>query len=202
MKWFAVTLVYLSICLGYFWARNAWVTLLGFHAAMIVSLILARPNLPPSILFKNNHPKWSIASVLLCALSGICLYFLRHALGFAQDLHAQLESIGLTTQTWLPFILYAVLVNPVVEEYFWRGYLGSAARGLNLFDPIFAGYHILILVGKANLPAIVLIVIVLTFAAWFWRQIARESGGLLAPALGHMAADLTILLAIYRIFIS
>jgi len=135
-------------------------------------------------------------------LSGICLYFLRSYFGFAPDLHAQLEAIGLTTQTWPPFIIYAVLANPFAEEYFWRGYLGSTAKGLNIFDLIFASYHILVLIGKANLPAIILIVIVLTFAAWSWRQIARESGGLLAPVLGHMAADLTILLAIHRITIS
>jgi len=202
MKWTAVALVYLSISIGFFWVRSAWVTLLGFHAAMIVSLIIARPNLSLLTLFKNTNPKWIIVSILPCALSGVCLYFLRSYFGFAPDLHAQLEAIGLTTQTWLPFIIYAVLVNPVIEEYFWRGYLGSAAKGLNIFDLVFASYHILVLIGKANLPAIVLIVIVLTFAAWCWRQIAHESGGLLAPVLGHMAADLTILLAIHRMVIS
>jgi membrane protease YdiL (CAAX protease family) len=202
MKWMAVVLVYLSISIGFFWAHSAWVTLVGLHAAMIVSLIIARPNLSFSILFKNTNPKWNIANILLCALSGICLYFLRFYAGIVPDLHAQLESIGLTTQTWLPFIFYAVLVNPFIEEYFWRGYLGSNAKGFHVFDLVFASYHILILIGKASPLAVVLIVIVLTCAAWFWRQAARESGGLLAPALGHMAADLTILLAVYRIYIS
>jgi hypothetical protein len=37
----------------------------------------------------------------------------------------------------------------------------------------------------------------LVLAGWFWRQIYREDKGLLAPALGHMAADFTILLAVY-----
>ena len=202
MKWLAVVLVYLAIGVGFFWARSAWVTLLGFHAAMIVCLIIAKPRLSFSISFQNTNPTWTITSILLCASSGVCLYFLRNYFGFAADLHTQLESIGLTTQTWLPFMLYAVLVNPFLEEYFWRGYLGSEAKGLYPFDLIFAGYHVLILIGKVNWLAIVLIVIALTFAAWFWRQVARESGGLLAPALGHMAADLTILLAIYRITIS
>jgi hypothetical protein len=38
---------------------------------------------------------------------------------------------------------------------------------------------------------------VLVVAGWFWRQIFREDKGLLAPVLGHMAADLTILLVVY-----
>ncbi len=40
---------------------------------------------------------------------------------------------------------------------------------------------------------------ILVLAGWLWRQLAREDGGLLAPVLGHMAADFTILMAIYRI---
>jgi hypothetical protein len=37
----------------------------------------------------------------------------------------------------------------------------------------------------------------LVFGAWFWRQTYRKDGGLLAAALGHMIADLGILLAVY-----
>ncbi|HEX5808781.1 MAG TPA: hypothetical protein VFY25_08965 [Anaerolineales bacterium] len=45
---------------------------------------------------------------------------------------------------------------------------------------------------------IVYSLIVLVAAGWFWRQLARIDEGLLAPVLGHMAADLTILLAVYQ----
>lgn len=37
----------------------------------------------------------------------------------------------------------------------------------------------------------------LTLTGWFWRQLARADQGLLAPVLGHMAADFTILMAVY-----
>jgi hypothetical protein len=40
---------------------------------------------------------------------------------------------------------------------------------------------------------------ILVFAGWFWRQLAREDNGLLAPMLGHMAANFTILIAAYNI---
>jgi hypothetical protein len=37
----------------------------------------------------------------------------------------------------------------------------------------------------------------LILGGWFWRQIARADQGLLAPVLGHMAADFTILMAVF-----
>jgi hypothetical protein len=46
--------------------------------------------------------------------------------------------------------------------------------------------------------SIVFALAALTLAGWFWRQIARKDRGLRAPALGHLGADLTILLTVYR----
>jgi hypothetical protein len=37
----------------------------------------------------------------------------------------------------------------------------------------------------------------LVLAGWFWRQLARLNQGLLAPALGHMVADFTLLMAVF-----
>ena len=48
-------------------------------------------------------------------------------------------------------------------------------------------------------PGVILYsLVVLVLAGWFWRQLARADEGLLAPALGHMAADFTILMAVYQ----
>ncbi|MCC6298454.1 MAG: hypothetical protein IT314_04095 [Anaerolineales bacterium] len=58
MKRLAPTLAYLAVGLGLFVFHSAWSALLGFHAAIIVSLLIARPNIPVSILFKNSNKKW------------------------------------------------------------------------------------------------------------------------------------------------
>jgi hypothetical protein len=62
---------------------------------------------------------------------------------------------------------------------------------------MFAGYHILVLAGKVGAWWLVPAFAVLGGAGWYWRQISRVSGGLLAATLSHMAADLTVILAIY-----
>jgi membrane protease YdiL (CAAX protease family) len=196
IKIIAPLMAYVTIAIGLFWARSAWAALLGFHAAILSSLFLAKPNTPLSLLFKTHSINWSILSILLCGSSGVSLYFLWSYFGVAEDFSAQLNSIGLTISTWPAFIAYFVLVNPFVEEYFWRGFLGSLSRSISIYDAIFAGYHVLLLIGKAHYASIVLVFALLTLASWFWRQITDRDGGLLAPVLGHMAADLTILLTV------
>jgi hypothetical protein len=197
IKMIAPLMAYATVAIGLFGLRSAWATLLTFHIAIIVSLVIARPDIPLSILFKSHNVKWVALSILLGSCSGIILYLVWPYFGIAEDLPAQLKAIGLTASTWPGFIAYFGLVNPFIEEYFWRGYLGSGTKDIYTYDLIFAGYHVLILVGKVHLASIVFATDVLTLAAWFWRQLTNKDGGLLAAVLGHMGADLSLLLTIF-----
>ncbi len=197
MKWTAPALAYLAVGLGMFVFHSAWGALLGFHIAIMGSLLIAKPKIPLSILFQSKQMHWVAMSVLLCGSSGLTIALLWNAFGFAPDMPQQVQALGLNTQTWIPFILYFTLVNPFIEEYFWRGFLGSDSTSPHLTDLIFAGYHLMILIHKLQAGWILYCLGVLIAAGWFWRQLFRMDGGLLAPVLGHMAADLSILLAIY-----
>ena len=201
MKWLTTIFPYLAVGLGLFWFHNAWIALLGFHFAIIISLLFARPHIPIKTLFESNNARWILLSILLCGSSGFSLYLFRNFFGIVSDLPTQTESFGLTRSTWLLFVTYFVLVNPFVEEYFWRGFLGNSTKSLYSSDFLYAGFHALVLFGNVRTGPIIYSLIVLTLAGWFWRQIAREDKGLLAPVFGHMAADLTILLAVYQMTI-
>jgi membrane protease YdiL (CAAX protease family) len=197
MKWLTPLLPYLAVAIGLFWFEHAWLTLLGFHFAIILSLLLAKSSFPIKNLFKSNDIRWVILSILLCGSSGISLFFFWSYFGIPGELPAHIESYDLTRTTWPLFITYFVLANPLIEEYFWRGYLGSPARNLYTSDFLYAGFHALVLVNKMQTAAILYSLVVLVLAGWFWRQLARIDGGLLASVSGHMAADFTILMAVY-----
>jgi membrane protease YdiL (CAAX protease family) len=201
MKWLTPLLPYLAVGVGLSWFHNAWTALLGFHFAIVISLFFAKSSIPIKILFKSNHMRWLVLSIFLCGSSGISLYFLKSYFGLANNLPAQVETLGLTKSTWPGFIAYFVFVNPFVEEYYWRGFLGNPTKSLFISDFLYAGFHALILIGKVQIGSIIFSLFMLSLAGWFWRQIAREDKGLLAPLLGHMAADLTILLAVYQMTI-
>ena len=201
MKWIAPTLAYLAVGIGLFIFHSAWGALLGFHAAIIVSLLIAKPDIPIKILLTSSNFKWILLSVLFCGSSGVVLYFLWEIFGFANDLAEQVRTLGLNTSNWILFIAYFSLINPFVEEYFWRGYLGSKTKSLHSSDLIFAGFHGLVLVNKVQTGSIIFGLCMLVLAGWFWRQIYREDNGLFAPVLGHMAADFTVLIAVYKMVI-
>ena len=195
-KWVAPILPYLAVWAGSFLLKSAWLSLIGFHCAILLTLAITRPEIPVRILVQGGSLKWLLANLLLCGISGIGLYFLWDRFGMAGDLPAQLRAVGLTPSSWPWFIAYFTLVNPFIEEYFWRAYLGSGTQGFYIGDLIFAGYHGLIMAGKVHVPAIIFALTCLTFIGWFWRQTRRAESGLLAPVVGHMAADLSILVCV------
>jgi len=197
MKWFAPLVVYLAVILGMFLFRNAWAALLTFHLAIIISVFIAKPDTSLKILLTGRSLKWPLLTMILCGSTGITLYFFWDKFGITHDLAAHVETMGLNRSSWIPFIAYFTLVNPFVEEYFWRVYLGSKTTNFTASDFLYAGFHGLILMDNVRTDMIVYSVAVLIVAGWFWRQIARADGGLRAPLLGHMAADFSILTAVY-----
>jgi hypothetical protein len=159
-KWLLPILPYIAVVAGMHLFKNAWIALLGFHASILIMLAIVHPGVPISALFKSNSPKWILISVLVCSTSGFGLYFLWNMLGITPDLSAQLATLGLRSPTsWLLFITYFSLVNPFIEEYFWRGYLGSNSKKLYLGDAVYAGYHGLILWGKVH-PVMILLALI------------------------------------------
>jgi membrane protease YdiL (CAAX protease family) len=160
-------------------------------------VLIVKSPVPIRILLTGHDIKWILISILLCGSSGITLYFLWDKFGIAADLSQRVKEIGLTQSTWIWFITYFTLANPLIEEYFWRGFLGSTAENFYISDFLYAGFHGLILLNKVQASMIIYSLALLVLAGWFWRQIARADKGLLAPVLGHMAADFTILMAVY-----
>jgi hypothetical protein len=196
-KWLTPILPYLAVWAGLYLFKDAWFALIGFHVAILLVLAVVRPDIPINSLFKSRFPQWVLINVLICGASGIGLYFLWDLFGIVPDLSAQLGSMGLNSPvSWFVFIAYFSLINPFIEEYFWRGVLGSNLKNFYIGDLVYAGYHGVVLWGKVPPLIVLFALITLTSAGWFWRQSSREDEGLFAAALGHMVADFSILLVV------
>ena len=196
-KWLAPILPYLAVWAGFFLFSNAWLTLIGFHLAILLTLAWLRPTLRVDTLFKTTKPKYVFLSMFVGFAGGIGLYLLWDLFSVSNDLPEQLARLDLNSSTRMGFIAYFSLVNPFIEEYFWRGALGDSARQLYIGDVVYAGYHVMVVWNKVPAYSILITLMALVFAGWFWRQLYRRDGGLLAPVLGHMVADFAILMTGY-----
>ena len=188
---------YIAIGIGFLVFHNAWLTVLGYHAGMIIVLLLSNKGTALKPVFRCKNYWFPLITALVGASSGVVLYLLWQYLSLPPDINVFLRSIRLSGGSWLVFIAYFSLINPFIEEYYWRGYLGSAAKGITLNDMLFSGYHLVVLVGLIGNIWLLVVFCGLTLGAWLWRQMNRLNGGLLASTISHLTADMAIVLMIY-----
>jgi hypothetical protein len=188
---------YITIGIGFLILHNAWISILGYHLGMVLVIWLTGRKYPRSQTWKSRNKIILIAMSALGGMGGILLYLFWPLLGIPADVNQFLHNIGLTETLWPYFIAYFILVNPWLEECYWRGYLGSDSKRITLNDLLFSGYHILVVAGTISVAWVIVVFVVLCVGAWFWRQVNRWNRGLLASIISHFAADAGVILTIY-----
>lgn len=197
---FALAVPYVTVPLGLHVLGSGWAAMLLYHAGMVsVGLALGGVTQVRSLGRGGQLLPLGLLG-LLCLASGPALY-LAYPLftGGDQPLGPVLGRLGLTGATWLGFMVYYTLVNPLLEEWYWRGVLGSDSRCPVAGDVAFAGYHAVVLLAFIPWYWAVLTAATLTGAAWLWRQLATRAGGLLVPVATHLLADLSVIVAAWAL---
>jgi len=189
----------LAVVVGMFGLHNAWVAAIGYHVGMMAMLTFdggwghARTLL-------DGRPRWRALAVLPLGLAcGWLVYLCWPIFNVSSQFGASLGHLGITTASWPLFIAYFCVVNPWLEELYWRGYQGSASRRPVWNDLFFGGYHILVLAYFMPWPWLIIALLILSSTGWLWRQESRLSKGLLVPTASHFAADASIIIAVYLI---
>jgi hypothetical protein len=187
-------LPYAAVIAGLYIFHNAWITLLGYHAAIVLALVLARHNpLEGKNRFTHTNGLFPL-TLAACLLAGPATVWLWPWLSTA-DLPAQLSTWGLTARVWPWFVAYLCLVNPFMEEAYWRSWLDQPDRpGL---EPAawFAGYHLLVLAPVLRAGWLIPVFLVMSLTGWIWQKLYRRDG-FWPVALCHLAGDVSILLAV------
>jgi len=188
---------YVIISIGLLVFHNAWLATLGYHAGIVIVIALSKAKIPIKRAFQGKKPWLLLMTALAGAGSGMLLYVLWPLLSLPNDFNSYIRNVGLNQQTWPVFLAYFIAINPLVEEYFWRGYLSDSSKKVVPNDLLFSGYHLIVLAGRIETIWLIAVFFVLVVGAWFWRQANRVNGGLLASIISHTTADLSVMLTIY-----
>lgn len=191
-----VVLTYLAVFLGLFTFQNAWGALAGFHLTLLPLIVIDRDK-----ILLRLRALVSVGTLLAVAATGVIggvgLWLTWPNAGLPNDFSPFVAALGLSNTIWVPFILYFVLVNPLLEEAYWRSALTSPSRYPALIDFLFSGYHLFIVAPYLSLFWMLYVFIILACASWCWREVTRYTGSLWPAILSHALADLTILMVIY-----
>jgi hypothetical protein len=180
---------YLAVVVFWCWLHDAWACILVYHAQI---LLWSRHELT------HLRGGWDARMFWLVSAPGILaggLAFLLLPAMSRMPVDSWLSMHGLSGMARLLMVPYFGVVHPLLEEAHWSSLraqprLGGAAHVL------FAGYHVLVLGSLLRLPWVVACSGVLVLASVVWkRRASAAQGGPLIPALSHVIADSSLVIA-------
>lgn len=184
---------FVSFWLGLHHYQSIWGCLLIYHFLLLFPLIIHRKRVPFSTFFKGWNTFWIALHIVVCIGLFYGLVYLAGVKGFDVS---TLRAFG---QAGIGFSIYFILVNPILEEWFWRGIQAPKNRGLIVEDIAFGSFHALILAPFLIPLYIVGFVSGLIAVAWIWRQLRWHLNGLAVPWIGHVLGDLLFVLIITKL---
>lgn len=134
--------------------------------------------------------------ILICAFTGIIVTLLwRYMVVDNTELGTSLMRYDLQDLSWSVFMVYFVVVHPILEEIFWRDFLlrtnGSTSSWW--YDIAFGIYHFFVLILFIKIIWAIAVFLILVMVSRIWKEIAVKNNGLLIPVVSHIAADLSVI---------
>jgi len=201
IRYVSPAIPYAAVLVGMYGFGSAWAAIGGYHAGMLAAMVIGKSRAESAQEQRSARPILYLSTVIFAA-GGLVFYLLWPYIINTPETVSRLQAFGIGGQIWPYFAVYFCLVNSATEEFFWRGYLGDDRKGLCANDLFFAGYHALVLLAFTGAIWTVPVFAACAFAGWLWRRLRAMSGGMALPVLTHVAADLSIVLAVhFRLFV-
>jgi membrane protease YdiL (CAAX protease family) len=173
--------------------ESLWPAVLAYHALCLGIPLVARHSFKQAGLVLLDARGWlpsTIAlSALLVAAGGVTSWLLEAEMFLPEGLELLLGRI----EPWWTFVVYSLCVNPLLEEFFWRGFL-LPKTGVALGGGLFWLMHAAAASVFLALPDAVVFTLPTLAAAVVWGWMRQRLHTLWPCVLTHAAADTAILL--------
>lgn len=192
---------YIGVIVGLYLFSNAFLAILIYHVGMFLSLFFLKSDYNTREIFRVKNKGFLIVTILVCALSGILLFFVWDYIkpvGF--NLYNTMVNVQLTGPNKIIFLVYFSTIHPFLEESYWRFHLKPTGRFFSPDDLFFAGYHTLVLRLFLKGWVVILCFVALFFVAALWRYLREKKGETLVILLSHAVADFSIMLAVFLLY--
>lgn len=170
---------------------SVWPAVLTYHALCWI-VILSRRGSLSAAGFTGAQPRQWFQRTLLLSMALVAAGELVRYLILIQVMRPWWQPVLRLMQPWHWYVVYSLLVNPVTEEVYWRGFLLNR-MGIARNAWLFWLFHLAVsMVFTEPLRAVWFTVPVLGFGfvtAWM----RREYGTIWPCVLIHLAADVAIL---------
>jgi len=138
---------------------------------------------------------------------GIIIFFDFVHFNFLDKKHINniLNSLGFSSNIFIYFAIYFILINSVLEELFWRGYLyyqfGKSIRipfSSVIISFFFIQYHFFVIGLIFSVQVAFVFIPVIFIVSVIWCYLRHINSNIYAPLISHIMADMALIMVFYK----
>ncbi|PUB15984.1 CPBP family intramembrane glutamic endopeptidase [Paenisporosarcina sp. OV554] len=152
---------------------------------------------------------FAVKPILIGMISGvICLLSIYGSVALLQNHLFDIDRLSKILIQWgfsgtsvWGFILVLILINPMLEEWYWREFMFKryldkigVPKSVILTSFFYALYHMLSLIPLFEMPFSLIATIPVFFAGLLWGYFRVKFSSIIAPVISHALADIGIIL--------
>ncbi|KGP71268.1 CPBP family intramembrane glutamic endopeptidase [Pontibacillus yanchengensis] len=152
--------------------------------------------------------KWSTSNVVIGIGTGLLffvfifggMYWLHSYFIDLEKLNRLLEEWGFSGSGVIGLILVLLIINPVLEEMYWRGFMHERLnRNFRVWQTIlftsffYTLYHFLSILPMFEYPFNIIAVLPVFIAGVLWGYIREWTGSIVAAVVSHALGDLGVM---------
>jgi membrane protease YdiL (CAAX protease family) len=202
------------IYLGLYVIGNVAITFVLFYGWLLV--LPAAKFIGNKSSITNWKQKFTMKSLLYGLTSGLlCMMLIYISFTLLLDSIFELSSLQQLLLEWgfsgsnvIWLILVLILVNPLLEELYWRDYVHNllknkigVPRTIITTSIFYSLYHFLSLIPMLNFPFSIIAVVPVFFAGIIWGYFRVKLNSIISPVISHVLADTGIML-VYLVHIN
>ena len=200
------------IFIGLSLLHNVLITFFLFYGwLLIIPLIVAYWN---KSIKSNREFSLTKKSILIGIVSGfICLFSIYSFVAFFQSTVLNISELQQLLAEWdfngkkiLLLILVLVLINPILEEYYWREFIYKrllhkvgSVNTIIVTSIFYSLYHLIVVVEIFSFPFNAFAVIPVFLAGIMWGIFRLKLNSINASIISHCLADIGIMLVYWNI---
>lgn len=188
------------IFIGLQWLGNVVVTFLLFYSWLLVVPLLDNA-------FPRERMKVTKQALMLGISSGLLFFlFIFGGLNWLHVYLLDIEGLRLLLMEWgfsgpgeIGLVLVLMVLNPILEEVYWRGYMYEKLRvkekavyAIAVTATFYTLYHILSVIQIFQAGYAIVAVLPVLIAGLFWGWIREKTGSIAACIIGHGLSDFGI----------